>query len=219
MGRFPNLSQHINLKISQLQKSLISNAAAKISFKHLIPINPNMRCFQNSCIIRQFEIHINFKRAYDIGVTHLPITITVRMSHTIRITINVSFDDFSTLASSIFTIGWSVMSIGLVLEFFVSLKFSLDKILFVRLSFCWCASAAPLSNDSETDWNGLMAKLKCQQFMSSTSVNKLCHNLRKKGTGSSVLECEVIFPSSTSETSPNLLLISSSSVHTSTVVS
>ena len=160
IGRFPNLSQHINLKISQLQKSLISNAAAKISFKHLIPINPNIRCFQNSCIIRQFEIHINFKRAYDIGVTHLPITITVRMSHTIRITINVSFDVFSTLASSIFTIGWSVMSIGS--EFFVSLKFSLDKILFVRFSFCWCASAAPLSNDSEMDWNGLMTKLKCQ---------------------------------------------------------
>ena len=162
IGRFPNLSQHINLKISQLQKSLISNAAAKISFKHLIPINPNIRCFQNSCIIRQFEIHINFKRAYDIGVTHLPITITVRISHTIRITINVSFDVFSTLASSIFTIGWSVMSIGSVLEFFVSLKFSLDKILFVRFSFCWCASAAPLSNDSEMDWNGLMTKLKCQ---------------------------------------------------------
>ena len=219
MGRFPNLSQHINLKISQLQKSLISNAAAKISFKHLIPINPNIRCFQNLCIIRQFEIHINFKRAYDIGVTHLPITITVRISHTIRITINVSFDDLSTLASSIFTIGWSVMSIGSVLEFFVSLKFSLDKILFVRLSFCWCASAAPLSNDSEMDWNGLMTKLKCQQFVSSTSVNKLRHNLRKKGTGSSVLECEVIFPSSTSDTSSNLLLVSSSSVHTSTVVS
>ena len=217
MGRFPNLSQHINLKISQLQKSLISNAAAKISFKHLIPINPNIRCFQNLCIIRQFEIHINFKRAYDIGVTHLPITITVRISHTIRITINVSFDDLSTLASSIFTIGWSV--IGSLLEFFVSLKFSLDKILFVRLSFCWCASAAPLSNDSEMDWNGLMTKLKCQQFVSSTSVNKLRHNLRKKGTGSSVLECEVIFPSSTSDTSSNLLLVSSSSVHTSTVVS
>lgn len=172
MGRFPNLSQHINLKISQLQKSLISNAAAKISFKHLIPMNPNIRCFQNSCIIRQFENHINFKRAYDIEVTYLPITITVRMSHTIRITINVSLEVFSTLASSILTIGWSVMTI--CSEFFVSLKFSRDKILFVRLSFCWCASAAPLNNDSEK-WVGAIINVGDKFKKSTIFIIHFCH--------------------------------------------